>query len=60
MFSADCFSAIAIVMDSLLSRKVVLALPRLVFSSSVQAATVALTNVVNIVSRVARRGEPVT
>jgi hypothetical protein len=60
MFSADCFSAIARVMDSVLERKVVLALPRLLLSASEQVATVELANAVNIVSRLESRGEPVT
>ena len=60
MFSADCFSAIARVMDSVLERKVVLAVPKLVFSSSVQAATTALANAVNIVSKVASKGASAT
>ena len=60
MFSADCFSAIARVMDSVLARKVVLALPRLILSASEQAATVDSANAVNSVSRLASRGAVVT
>ena len=60
MFKADCFSAIARVIDSVLSRKVVLALPRLNLSSSEQVATVMFANSFNIVPREARRGAPVT
>merc|ERR1719458_816919 len=60
MFSADCFSAMARVMDSVLARKVVLASPRLLLSSSEQVATIALANAVNIVSRLACKGELVT
>ena len=51
MVSADCFSEIARVMDSVLERKVVLALPKLLLSSSEQAATVDSANAVNSVSR---------
>ena len=59
-FSADCFSSMARVMNSMLARKVVLALPRLLLSSSEQVATIALANAVNIVSRVAVKGALVT
>lgn len=60
MVSADCFSEIARVMDSVLERKVVLALPKLLLSSSEQAATVDSANAVNSVSRLASRGAVVT
>jgi hypothetical protein len=38
-FRADCFSSMARVMDSVLSRNVALALPKLLLSASEQAAT---------------------